>query len=274
MANKTWLGTTDGTYTTAGNWKEGSAPGAGDDVRVSADAVNGIDGSDQSATAIGDFIVEDGFTLGIGSSGTDLKIDPNRFEYHGGGSNAAYIHLHSAAIAATVTNSPTASTGKRGLYLQGSALTTVSISGGSVGLASRHNESATITTVRVVGNKADVWCGEGLSLTTLDVLAGKARLRCAATTVNVDGGELTTEEEGAVTTMNVAAGTVTSNSTGTIGTLNINGGKVSFLESGQSRTVTTIKVNPGGSVSYDPGVMTLTTQSEADDPIRIATSKA
>lgn len=273
MATKTWLGTTSTAWATTTNWAEGSAPGAGDDVRIVADAVRGIAGSDQSGTAIGDFIVEEGFTYGLGDATTALKLDPDRFEFFGSGSTASYLDLHSAAITACIKGTATATTGKRGLYIVGSGLTTVSIAAGSVGIASRHGKTATVATVMVVGSKADVWIGEGVTLTTLEVTAGKARLRCPATTVNVDGGELLTEEVGAITTMNVMKGSVTANSTGTITTANVYGGSLDFLQSGLARTVSTLKINPGGACYYDPGVMTLTAISEADYPIRISTTK-
>jgi hypothetical protein len=274
MATYEWLGTTSAAWATAGNWSPSGPPAATDDVRLPANAAQGIDGSDQSGTALGDFIAEKGFAYGLGSLTTDLKIDPNRFEFDAQGSTASYLDLHSAAINALVKGTASANTGYRGLYLQGSALAVVSIEAGSVGLASRLGESAAITTVRAVGAGADVWVGAGVTLTNLEVLAGSVRLRCAATTVKVYGGELITEEEGAITTLTIEGGTVIANSTGTIGTANVNGGVLNCLQSGLARTISVLNLNPGGKLFYDPGVMVMSAINEATAPIKINTSRA
>lgn len=274
MAAYEWLGTATDAWATAGNWNPSGPPSAIDHVRCVANAVNGIAGTDLSGTALGDFIVEEGFAKGLGSVLTSLKIDPDRFEFNARGSTASYVHLHTAAITALIRGTASANVGYRGLYLEGTGLTTVAIEAGKVGLASRVNDTGTITTISVSGNGADVWMGKNLSLTTANVSAGQVVQRCAATTVNVYGGTLRTEEEGAITTMNVYGGMITSNSTGTIGTLHIFGGTVDFLGSALPRTVNTINLHPGGRLFYDPAVMTFGTINEANAPIKITTSRA
>ena len=266
MATKIWMGTT-GAYGTGSNWVGGSGPSGGDDVRIPAGSGN-IDGSDQSATAIGDFVVEDGYTGTIGSAGTALKIDPDAFRFSGTG--LAYLDLHSAAIVAEIFKTAAAAPGQRGLFIKGSALTALNITGGSVGVASRAGETATVTTIRVVGSTADVWLGLGVSLTTLYVTAGKVDARCAATTVTIHGGEVTTSEEGAITTINCYGGTLYPQSTGTVTTLNAHGGFIDFTRSGAPRTVTTFKQNPGSTVKYDPSFITFTNRSAPDLPIQLS----
>lgn len=271
MANKTWAGS-DGNYGTAGNWSPSGVPTAGDDVRIPASSSQSItSGLDQSAVAIGDFIVEEGYTGTIGSADGYLQIDPDRFEFAGSGQ--AWIDIGSAAIDVQVLGTAAAATGDRGLHLKGSAIDELAILGGNVGVAARHGETATVATCRVTGANADVILGAGVTLTTLRVTAGTVRLRCACTTVTVYGGTLHTEEDGAITTLNLEGGTVYSNSSGTITTLNAGGGTADFTRSGLARTVSTLKQNPGSTLVYDPAVLTITTRSAPDDPISLRASK-
>ncbi len=271
MANKTWAGS-DGNYGTAGNWSPPGVPSTGDHVRIPASSTQSItSGLDQSAVAIGDFIVEEGYIGEIGTAAGYLQIDPDRFEFNGSGQ--AYIDIGSAAIDVQVLGTATAASGERGLYLKGSAIDELAILGGNVGVAAIHGETATVTTCRVTGSSADVWLGAGMTLTTLQVNAGTVRLRCAATTVTVYGGTVYTEEAGAITTMTVDGGTVYPNSSGTVTTLNMDGGSVDFTRSGLARTVSTLKQNPGSTLTYDPAVLTITTRSAPDDPIILRSSR-
>jgi hypothetical protein len=256
MANKTWLGNdsgNEGDWATAANWSPAVVPTTGDDVRLVADYNNAVTaGLDQSAVAVGDVIVEEGFTSAIGTATAELQIDPNRFEFSGSGTS--YIDLGSAAIPAQILGTANADSGKRGLYLFGSALTIVNVEAGSVGLASRHGDTGTITTVRINGSGADLWLGEGLTLTTLDILAGVAALRCGATTVNIYGGELTTAEVAAITTLTIHGGEAVLNATGTVTTLNHEGGTVELTQSGATRTITTYNPQNGATLHRNPAV--------------------
>lgn len=271
MANKTWAGT-DGNYGTAGNWSPSGVPSTGDHIRIPASSSQSItSGLDQSAVAIGDFIVEEGYTGTIGTAAGYLQIDPDRFEFNGSGQ--AFIDIGAAEIDVQVLGTAAAATGERGLYLKGSAIDELAIIGGNVGVAAIHGETATVATCRVTGANADVWIGAGVTLTTLAVSAGSVRLRCAATTVTVYGGTLYTEEAGAITTVNLEGGTIYPNSSGTITTLNAEGGTADFTRSGLGRTVSTLKQNPGSTLTYDPAVLTITTRSAPDDPVSLRASK-
>ncbi len=271
MATKTWDGSdsgNEGDYGTNANWKEGTIPGGGDDVRIPATSSQSITGSlDQSGVAIGDFIVEDGYTGTIGTSAADLKIDPNRFEFAGGG--VSYIDIGSAAIAITITKTASTSTGLRGLYLIGSAISTANIIGGSVGLAAVHGTTATVTTIRISGSTADVWIGEGCTVTTVEQHSGLGKQRAASTTTKVFGGTMTTEEEGTITTLQMEGGTAVLNSTGTITTVTGNGGTADLSQSHASRTITTLNPNPGFTISYDPNSVTVTNFNDHTVPARI-----
>jgi hypothetical protein len=99
-----------------------------------------------------------------------------------------------------------------------------------------------------------------VTLTTFTQQDGDAVLGCAATTVNHNGGSLETRGSGAITTLNNAAGAITTcNSTGTITALNCYG-TADFTKSTSARTVTTPKYGKGGSIKFDPGVLTRTNE--------------
>lgn len=252
-------------------------PRTDDDVRIPAASIQAIDeGLDQASVAIGDFIVEEGYNEAIGTnvSGviTNLRIDPNRFEFFGNG--ASYIDITTAAIPVQVFGTASAVAGARGLYLIGTAISTLSVVSGSVGIAVNHGELSSVTTARIVGPSASVWFGEGCTLTTLENTDGESKVRCAATTITIQGGTVYTEEVGAVTTVTQNAGLFYGNSTGTITTLTGNGGLASFLKNGSSRTITTYAQNPGHDIEYNPNILTITNESAPNGPIRKSSSRA
>ena len=242
MAKRTWSGNTSGAWGTASNWVEAAVPIAADDVLIPAGAAL-ITGSDQSATALGYVLVEEGYATAIGAAPTAgaaavfLKLNCTRFEF--GGSGVSYIDLGASAIRPRVFGTAAAATGKHGLYLKGSALATLSVDKGNVGLAALHGETATVTTARTAGSSATLKLGAGVTVTTVQVLDGTIEQRCASTTSTAMAGELRTKEVGAITTLNGFGGLVYPESTGTITTLNIEGANVDFTRSGAARTVTT-----------------------------------
>ena len=263
MATKYWTGATSTAYGTGGNWEAAVVPTTADHVRLRAASVVAIASNlDQSAVAIGDFIVESGYTGAIGTAAsgvpTYLQLDPNLFSFAGTG--LSYIDLSAAAIDAKITNTTTPGTGQSGLYLIGSAIANLVVSGGSVGVAAVAGSTAAVTTGHV--NGGTVVFGAGTTLTTLRVNGGLARVQCALTTVNQHGGTVMTEEIGAITTYNAYGGTAILNSVGTITTLNIfAGASVVMTGNSRARTVTTTVFNPGSSassLSLDPSVVTQT----------------
>lgn len=94
MATKYWVGTTDKTWGTAGNWSPSGIPTNSDDVIISGKyATQGIDGA--TVTGPLSVSVDDSYTFNIGSSGTALEFaamtaDMTRLEYRGTG-NAWFL---------------------------------------------------------------------------------------------------------------------------------------------------------------------------------------
>lgn len=232
-------------------------PVATDHVRIPAGS-GAITGVDQSSVAIGDFIVEEGYTGTIGSATAPLRIDPDKFEFAGTGTS--YIDISAAAIDVEIKNAGTGQTGTAGLYLIGSAMDEVAIAKGTVGIAMQHGNTATAATVRVNGQAATVYLGKGCMLTTLYVVQGTAYQRCASTTTTIYGGKLFTEEAGGINELNVNGNAyATLNSTGTVATINQNSSSstVDLLQSAETRIITDYNWN-SGTLLIDENYVTIT----------------
>lgn len=267
MANITWLGTTSTAFGTSANWSGGAVPSASDSIRFVANYSNAIAAHDFSGTALADVVIEKGYTATIGSKTGNLKLTCTFFEFAGTG--VSYIDLAASSIAPrVVATASSPGTGLYALYLIGSALTTLSVEAGSVGVAAVHGTTSTVATIRQRGG--DLRVGEGTTLTNYSGYGGTATILASMTNANLYGSGVTTGEQGTITTLTIESGELVANSSGTITTATINGGELDLAAS--SATVTTLQVNPGGSISYDPAAVTLSTISEAAAPIRITTS--
>lgn len=266
MADKTWVGTT-GDANLSTNWSPSGVPAAADNLRFPAGA--GSISSNLTALntatlsgALGVVVFEEGYTGSVGTSAQSFQFTCSRFEFAGSG--IAYIDLQASAIEARVNGTAAANEGQRGLYLIGSALTGLVVNAGSVGLAARFGTTSTCATVRGVGANSSVWVGAGTTGTTFQSYAGEHRVRCALTTLTIYGGQVTTEEVGAITTVNCNGGTLVGNSVGTITTLNARGGKADFAQSGAARTVTTLNIYRNSSIRINDEALTITTPVVAE----------
>lgn len=244
-------------------------PYATEHVRLPAGAGDISSNLDASSVSLGSFISEFGYEGEVGTATGPLVILTALFEWQGTG--LSYIDLFTSNISPLIRNTASAEAGTRGLYLKGSNLATVSVLGGSVGLAWLAGQTTTATACRVSVGRGSLWVGSGTTLTTFQQLGGTNELRCAATTVTVNGGSLVTTGTGAITTLNITSGTVNANATGTITTVNLSGGTLDMSGSTAARTITTLNHNPrisGSDFIYDPAVITTTTRAEADGPCR------
>ena len=269
MANKIWLGTTDTDWATAANWSPSGAPASSDNVRFVAAYSNNIAGYNASAVNLADCVVEAGFSGTVGSATADLQLSCTYFEFSG--EAVTYIDLGSTSVDPRILKTAVSpGTGQYGLYLIGTGIGTLSVEGGSTGLAAVHGQAATAVTIRQRGG--DIRVGSGATVTNYTGYSGSATVNTNLTTVKLFGGTLTTGEQATVTTLTIEAGTCVANSSGTITTATIHGGNLDLSQTGVARTVSTLNLNPGGGISYDPDSVTLSTISEADAPITITTS--
>jgi hypothetical protein len=271
MAEKLWVGA-DGNYGTAGNWSPSGVPSTGDNVRIPAGGGSISTSLDQSAVAIGDFIVEEGYTGTIGTSAAFLEIDPNAFSFSGQGT--AYIDVGAAAIPLDVRNTANATTGNYGLYLIGSAITVLSVTRGRVGLAIRSGETSTVTTaVRTTGGQATIGIGSGVTLTgtSIDILAGTVTSEATIIDADVSGGTLTLLLAAAATKVNVNGGAFVHNSTGTVIDVNMHGGSADWTQSGVPRTITNLTIYKGFStMRMNPQAVTITNDVVVADSVIIS----
>lgn len=241
-------------------------PRAGENVRIPAGSGSISSNLDQSGVAILGFYVEEGYDGTIGSATGYLRIDPDVFEYNSLGTG--YIDLHSAAITATVHDTGPGDTGTYGLYLRGSALSLVDARGGSVGIAALPGETSTVTTIRISNKGTTVFCGAGVSLTSvIPMFEGNLYLNCAATTVTKYGGNVYLGEASAVTTVNdLGLGEFHWGSSGNITTYNMRGrSRLNMRASNATRTLTTLNLySTSGDVNYNKEAVTITNHTFND----------
>tara|TARA_R110002020_G_scaffold179804_2_gene373536 strand:- start:10713 stop:11528 length:816 start_codon:yes stop_codon:yes gene_type:complete len=271
MANKIFTGATSGDFSVAGNWLSGSAPVAADNLFFIADYnVDLTAGLDQTAVTYGKLIVEAGYTGKIGTKIAYLQIPCTDVDFKGSGES--YIDVSTSAIDIRVDGTGPAPTGKSGLYLKGSAIDEINVISGSVGVASKAGETATVTTI--VLNGGAVVVGDGCTLTNATVYSGQLNSQASVTTLKIYNGSSVLVEAAAVTTLSLFNGSHTHNGTGTIATANIEGGTLDLFRSGLARTITTLNLNPGGNVIYDPDLITITTLNITGGPTQISSNNA
>lgn len=254
------------------NWSGGAVPVNSDDVYIEDSSVDILYGLAQSAVTLTSLNIAQSFTGSIGNPRTNTL---GYYEYRatylaigattinigrgvGSGSGRLKINTGTAQTTVNVTNSgtPTDQNVKSIVWKGTHASNVVNITKGSFAAAQFAGETATIATLRVgySSNRAgdsDVWCGTGVTLTTVNISGGTVTLASNSTTLTITDGTLTILA-GTVTTLNVDGGKVYQMGTGTITTANIgDGGELNFSRDMRGRTVTNCTLNSGGSLQ-DP----------------------
>jgi len=276
MAENAWLGEggTVGDYQVAANWSAGWVPMSTDNVRIPPSSTVPITANlNNSATALGDFIVQRGYQQSIGTAPTTsalpvyLQVDPNRFEFAGGG--LSYINIGSAAIDAVVNYTRSASPGNSGLYLLGSAISELSVNGGNVGLASTATKTSTVTTASVNKQGSKLTLGEGVTATTTLCYGGTLIQRCNCTALEVYGGTVYLEEEASPSTLTIYGGTVYWNSNATISNVYLYGGTLDTTQASMGRTISVLYLSTG-ELRADKDLITVSTLTlNNQKPVRI-----
>jgi hypothetical protein len=247
MATRIWSGddaTTPNDWSVTGNWEGGVVPVSTDDVYIPAGSASITAGLNQSAVTLTSLTIEQGFDQNIGSSDGYLQVGTSALSVDCDGGEQ-YIDVGASTPSPVIENTGSSSSGTRAFNILGSAIGTLSVNGGSVGVAIAGDETSTVTTIRLLDG--DLYVGEGTTLTTLYVSGGAALQGCSSTTTEIHGGSIETIRSGTISTLNVYGGSATPNSSGTITTLNLYGGQCDFTQSGVARTVTTTNV-----LAYDP----------------------
>src|SRR6185437_13984598 len=241
------------------NWVENAIPIASDNIIL--DGSNAIKYGLPTGLAFGGVKSQSTFSGGVGAQGQYLSFTCTSFDWAGTG--LAFVNIGSSAIAPLVrgTNSQTAPA--CGLYLLGSAMTTLTINGGSVDIAGGPGQTSTVTTIQLqpsTNSLPRVNVGSGVTLTNLYQQNGVSALNCAATSVIANAGTLTTFGSGTIGTIVNNGCAIISNSSGTVTTANLNAGTTDTTQSQVARTFTTVTMNfgKGAQFIFDSSVLTLT----------------
>lgn len=178
------------------------------------------------------------------------------------------------------TNSLTITGGETTLQ---TAVTTITQSAGSLDIFG----SGATTTFKVTGGICNTQSSG--NITTLNVEGGVFAATSTGTigTATITDGDTTLTDTGNITTITASGGTlevngtatigtltasgtnITCNSTGTITTLTITGGTVDFTGSTAARTVDTPKLDAGGRLKYDPGIITMNNKIDSDNVVTL-----
>jgi hypothetical protein len=286
MATLYWISTSSTDWGTAGNWSTGSVPVAADDV-----VIQGIPGSslaniaayDASAVTLASLTISMTYTGTIGNTGagasTYLKVSATAWTIgtpatdgsQAQGSGRIKIDFGSVQFTGTIYNTSvaTSDTGSPPVQIKGThASNKLYTLGGKTGVATATpGETSTLTQLDVVGNSAQVVCGSGVTLTTINASGGsRVTTNSAITTLNVGSGSVvTTYGSVAVTTLNNSGVVMLNNRNGGTAATTINNYGTGFLDvSGgpAALTVGTLNAYPGSSVKVNaanPSHLTVTT---------------
>lgn len=257
MATRIFKSPNNQDFATAANWSGDTAPVSNDTI-VIRDSRTPIVASDQSAiTGITCRILESYLGM-IGDPTTYLQLGITALQIGAveagkryGGAGRLNIDTGSAACSADIfsTALDALDLGHCPVRLKfGHSSGSLRLHSGRAAVAGLDGETSTIGTIEV-GKEADfdastfLLVGDGVTLTTLKVHGARALLRCAATTVTVNGGVCATDGAGAITTVNATGGVVKLGSTGTITTLNASNGTIIDASDPRARTITNLNMD-------------------------------
>lgn len=270
-------------WSCAANWSSGVVPGASASQDVYVEDAEILYGLNQSAIAetlaslnilrsriganpatgcVPVYLQIKATKVNIGKntgSGTSTELAPINIDL---GSTASTVNIYNST-----TNSTSTMPAVR--IKANSASTVINLLKGVLGVSVENGDTSTVGTINInyvdnISTDSKCYIGSGVTLTTLNKIGGEATINCAATTINNESGDLYIEGSGAITTIDCTGGTVELNTTGTITNCNSRvAGTVDFTKSQTARTVTTPKVGAGGTIKYNPAVMTFTNKIQS-----------
>ena len=185
----------------------------------------------------------------------------------GEGAGSGRLRLNASAAASTLNmwrTGPRKDPGIPSLLWKGThATNVVNAHRGDLGIAYLPGETAVVATLRVgwvtdqLGD-CQVWCGAGVTLTTVIQTGGRLVTNSAGTTMTQQAGEWIAYS-GAWTTINCRNATVTWNSTGTITTLNLDSDGVFDADQDERAfTITNCTLKKGATIKNMKGRITFT----------------
>lgn len=269
-------------WNVATNWSPSGVPQTGDDVYLDNFAGDVRYGLDQSAVTLASLHLTASFTGEVGLPKINASAGPGAdsyFEYRddylrisatsvvigqgGEGAGSGRIKLDTGSVQTTLevfrTGTPVEAGLKALLWKGTHASNVVRVSAGSVDLAPHAGDSAMVATLAVgfqanPTGDADVRCGAGVTLTTVNKTGGALQTASAITTLTLgpDSGEHD-HTAGGITTVNGHGGTLLYRSPSTLATVHAGEGFVlDFRRDPRPRTVTTLYPQAGTAIR-DPG---------------------
>lgn len=269
MAAKKWIGTsTPGDASVGANYSPAGVPITGDSLLIDGTTTQAMDTNlaamvavtltqltiKKSAPAVGNAAT--GVKLQVGAT----KADIGELNIDGTTAVGAFVGWDAGAVATNVTIHDTAQKGVGTfppVQISGShASNKMTVKSGLVGVAVGFGDTANFPELDIIGANANVICGTGCSLTTINQTAGKGTANSAWTTLNQSGGILWHYGTGNAGTANVG-GTTYLNSTGTIvaisatGTIDLSGNPAA--RTAPAAGVIPIKAFKGSTINLNNG---------------------
>lgn len=270
----------DGPYhfSNASNWSTG-VPVDGDHIVFDHRAASSLKyGLSPSSLTPASLTITSGFRYGIGLSEINKEIASYPYNEHQStyltldgcttvnidASGAQGIKLNFGATASAIVVSNTGSTTESNvpplLIKANKDTTTLTVTGGSVGLNYEPTTAGEIATAYVGGiGSPQLEIGNATTLATLKFASGKVVNNSAVTTVVGTGGTYE-HKGGAITTVTLDSCTLTLASTGTITTLNAYNATIDASKDIRPRTITntnlyarTVLKDPSGSITFTTG---------------------
>lgn len=270
MSIRRWISTSSNDFNTAANWSGGSVPVSNDTIifdgtgtadlltNLAQSAVTGITliithaneaniGSDAAGVAAYFQIGASSCSIGRSDGGV------------GNGSGLILLDFGSTSNATNVLQTSQSSDNAKypPVCIKGTGVT-LTVSGGTVGVAVRPGETATVTvktTNGLEGSSPSLFLGAGVTTTLATIDAGTLQSLSDNTTsdARVTNGTYTYSGTGAHTALEVDGGTVIYNGTGTITTATVRG-ELNFSHDARAKTVTNCSVYRGAILDVDNGV--------------------
>jgi hypothetical protein len=264
----------------AANWDGGAVPVNSDDVWVETSEVPIKYGLDQSGVTLASLHIPASFAgdgIGLpelneeGSASyreyrdTHLQISATVLDIGDGpGPGCGRLKIDTGSNACTATIHSTGTSLEADLetlqYLGAHASNVCNAYGGDIAIAGYGGETSTIPTLRLRGN-ANVRCGSGVTLTTVEQFSGTLEINSAFTTLTMSGGTCLVAGSGVPATITVDAGLLLYQTTGTLSTAMTvgSGGVVDCRGNLASKTITpTINLYSGASWIDSNAVVTYT----------------
>jgi hypothetical protein len=259
-------------WSVAANHSGVAVPSSLDTVWLSNSESDISDGLAQSSVTLTAFNVEHSYTGDIGRPDNTGLYNEYRNKYlaisattinvgMGNGSGSQLIRLNTGSNQTTLNVFNTGSSSETNyetlLWKGTHSSNAVNVIRGSVGIAVKPSETATVATLRVgyqdsVESDANVRLGPGVTLTTVDQSGGRVVCGSSMTTLGIRGGTFTGNFAAAATTINLDGGRVVWQSSGTITNLKIgSGGTFDASQDMRPITVTNCTIESGATL-LDP----------------------